>query len=101
MKEYYADLELNHEIESWILLQGGTVSESSKMPEYDTRTGRYIIENVDVYFGHRKIHFYTGTKQVRVFFNEETAPAALILFLKWPNAIIKHNFPKNIYETIY
>lgn len=101
MKEYYADLELNNDIESWILLQGGTVTESNKMPEWDRKTGRFINKDIDVIFGHRKIHFYAGSNQVRVFFNEETASTALILFLKWPNAILKHNFPKNIYEKIY
>jgi hypothetical protein len=101
MKEYYADLELTNEIESWILLQGGTASTSNSMLEYDKKLGRFINNKVDVFFGHRKIHFYAGTNQVRMFFNEENAPAALILFLKWPEAIIKHNFPKNIYDKIY
>lgn len=100
MKEFYIDLLLNNEIESWILLQGATVNESATMPIYDKKSGKFVNKSIDVLFGHRKIHFYAGTNQVRIFFNEEMISSALILFLKWPEVILRHNFPKDIYEKI-
>lgn len=94
MKEYYADLEMTNEIEEWFLLQEATVTRSDKLPQF-SKTGQHIAE-VDVIFGHRKIHFYAGTKQARVFFNEDTIGTAMIILMKWPKAIFKHNFPKEI-----
>ena len=94
MKEYYADLELTNEIEEWFLLQEATVTQTSKMPQFDRQGSR--VAEVDVIFGHRKIHFYAGTKQARVFFNEDTIGTAMIILMKWPKAIFKHNFPKEI-----
>lgn len=93
MKEYYADIEITNEIEEWLLLQEATV-----VPTYNGTVDRRMraIQTYDVYFGHRKIHFYAGTKQARIFFNDETIGAALILFIKWPTAIFKHNFPKEM-----
>lgn len=92
MKEYYADIEMTDDLEEWFLLQEATVFPSGKLEQY-SRTGKKITE-VDVIFGHRKIHFYSGTRQARVFFNEDTIGSALVLMIKWPNAIFKHNFPK-------
>ena len=94
MKEYYADLEMTDEIEEWFLLQEATVMPTDKLEQF-SRTGKRITE-VDVIFGHRKIHFYAGTTQARVFFNEDTIGTALVLLVKWPKAIFKHNFPREI-----
>ena len=94
MKEYYADIEMTNEIEEWFLLQEATVTTTDKLPQF-SRQGKRITE-VDVIFGHRKIHFYAGTNQARVFFNEDTMGAAMVLMMKWPKAIFKHNFPKEI-----
>lgn len=94
MKEYYADIELTDEIEAWFLLQEATVLPKSGLQAF-TNWGKRIVET-DVIFGHRKIHFYAGTRQARVFFSESTIGTALVLMVKWPNAIFKHNFPKEI-----
>jgi len=84
MKEYYVDVVLTREIESWLLVQGATVSEAINFPGYE------------VMFGHRKIHFYAGSDQVRIFFNEDNLSSSTLLLLMWPTSVLAHNLPEEI-----
>lgn len=103
MKEYFADISLTHEIESWFILQGAKVTVSNAMPLYDSKSGNFTNDKVDVYFGHRKMHYYAVERghvpMVRVFFNEDTISTALILLIKWPTCVIRHNVPEKLYEN--
>jgi hypothetical protein len=100
MKEYYADLEMTDELEEWFLLQEATVTAGNSNPSWNRKTGGWENDKIDVIFGHRKIHFYAGTRQARVFFNEQTIGVVTILMMKWPKAIFKHNFPKEMLPSI-
>lgn len=85
------DLSLTNEIEEWILLQGATVSNAGQL--YDHKGNAH--SEIEVMFGHRKIHFYAGNaRQVRIFFNDETRSTALVIMMKWPASIFKHNIPR-------
>ncbi len=93
MREYYADVTLSNEIEEWLLLQEATVVPTG----YNiVNVKQKPIQTYEVYFGHRKIHFYSGSNQIRIFFNENTVGSALVLLMKWPEAVFKHNLPKNL-----
>lgn len=98
MKEWYADLTLTKEISEWLLVQEATVAPSGSMPLYEF--GRTYADKPTVTFGHRRVHFYSaghhGVHEVRIFFNEDTIGSALILMLKFPGAIFKHNIPKEL-----
>lgn len=87
MKEYYADIVLTREIEEWLLVQGATVSVSDAVS----------VPGYEVMFGHRKIHFYAGSDQVRIFFNEDNVSASTLLLLMWPKSVLAHNLPEDIY----
>lgn len=94
MAEYYVDLTINNDVEEWLLLQGATVRASENM---DWRGGTWKRERPDVFFGGRKIHYYAGqVDQARIFFNDETKGAAIMLLLKWPDIIFKTNLPREI-----
>lgn len=93
MKEYYADVLITNEIEEWLLLQGARAYKSNRLPVCNHRTGKEEVE-IDVYFGHRKIHYYTDSKEVKIFFNDENKSVGLMMLIKWPDKITKHNIPK-------
>jgi len=90
------DLNLTNEIEEWILLQGATVTPANNLQLVDHQ-GKTQHSGVEVIFGHRKIHFYSvaqgENKMIRIFFNDETKSTALVIMMKWPNKIFKHNIP--------
>jgi hypothetical protein len=98
VKEYHADLELTKDISEWLLIQEATVAKSGAHQVWNRKTGGWEDDKPVVMFGHRRIHFYSGdcNNLGRIFFNEDTIGSALVLMIKWPNAIIYHNFPKEM-----
>jgi hypothetical protein len=94
MKKYYIDFtEITPEVEEFFVTQGANVYESSKGPTW-SRKGTWVKADNDVYFGGEKIFFYAGSKNARVWFDDETKGAGLIVLLKWHNLIFKHSIPK-------
>lgn len=95
MKKYYIDFtELTPDVEEFFVNQGADVIESGKGPLWNRHTGIWKKADNDVYFGGEKVHFYAGTKNARVWFDDETKGAGLIVLLKWNDLIFKHTIPK-------
>lgn len=94
MKEYYVDINLTYELEEWILLQGAKVSQSRLSPLARFGSKGQVEDHPTVFFGHRVIHFFAEGKMIRIFFNDETKSTALLLFVKFPELIVKHNIPR-------
>jgi hypothetical protein len=94
-KKYYIDFtELTPEVEEFFVNQGANVYESQKGPTW-SRKGVWVNADNEVYFGGEKIHFYAGTKNARVWFDDDTKGAGLIVLLKWNDLIFKHSIPKD------
>lgn len=92
IEEYWMDVsKIPPDMETWLLEQGATSYESDRM--HQVRPGGRSIREIDVYFGSRKIHYYAGSEQARIFFNKEMKNAGLVIIMKWPDVVIRHNFP--------
>ena len=94
MKEYYVDIKLTNELEDWILLQGAKVSQSNLLPMVQKGKIGTVEGQPVVFFGHRQIHFYSSGDMIRMFFNDENRSTALLLFVKFPELIVKHTIPR-------
>jgi hypothetical protein len=95
--EWNMDINMTDELEALLLEHGAFVRQANGWPTYDKKTSMFRNDNdVDVYFGHRKIHFYTSKPLARIFFNEQTRGTALIIMIKFPELVVKHTFPKEI-----
>jgi len=88
--EFWADVELNDQIEEWLLLQGAKVTRSFAMPVLKGQ--QWVDAPPIVMFGGRQIHYYGTGKLVRIFFNERNESSRTLMLLKFPDAIKDHNF---------
>ena len=95
MKDYYVDVEINNEIEQWLLDQGATVTSDGLMPIVD-HGGRPKpnARNYAVYFNGERVYFWQGTNTARIYFSKENISTALILLVKWPDRIGANKLPK-------
>ena len=94
MKDYFIDIEMNHEVEQWLLDQGASVILTSRLPVVDIDGKRKTVEReYDVYFNGERIFFWPGSNQARIYFSKENISAALILLIKWPNRIRVKKLP--------
>lgn len=99
MKYYFVDFFINKVIEEWLFLQGAVVARANNMPTYDYKTGKGV-DDIEIFFGHRKLHYFAENGLVRIFFNDTNISTALILLLKWPDSIVRHSLPKEYRERI-
>lgn len=92
--EYYVDLtDMPNDMQEWMIMQGAEVWATDKY-NYD-RSGR-ASQVMEVYFSGRQIHFYAGSTQARIHFNESTKGTALLLMVKWPEKVFKTNLDRQL-----
>ena len=89
--EYWVDVVMSDKMEEWLLLQGATVHPSNRLPAY-LPNGKQAIEEPTVFFGGRQIHFYSGSRRARIFFNTENENTRSLFLLMFSDAIECHNF---------
>lgn len=82
MNEYHIDMTCTSDVEQYIIDQGAVV--------INARNGRTPPV---LMFSGRRVHFYAGSDQIRIFFNDATLGAALFLLLKWPKLIFCNTIP--------
>ena len=95
MKDYFVDIEMNHEVEQWLLDQGATVTSDGLMPIVDHGGKPKPYErDYNVYFNGERVYFWEGTNNARIYFSKDNISTALILLVKWPNRIGASKLPK-------
>ncbi len=90
MVEYYVDVRMNNALEQWMIDQGAQVSINPRT--HITSYGKEVHDHPIVMFGGRQVHFYPGSSEARIFFNEGNETLISMLIMLYDSAIIQHNF---------